>query len=146
MGSQHRNPCRYVLIAGDEYDLPAIRRLLGGLPEDTYGQVFVEILTERVQESLPAPERVAVTWLVRSRRASRIPLLPFADRGEPLAAALAGWATEWLAGADEQSAEHPLMWIGVAESAHVAAVQDLLLGPVYDQVRSLDDALDDRFG
>jgi len=138
--SRRRSPSEHVLIAGDERDLPAIAHVLWLLPEDTYGQVFIETLSDDGHEPLPTPERVAVTWLARSRRESSSPLLAFADRGEALAQAIAGWAAEWLPDTDARMAERHLLWIGADENRRVAAACELLLRSRCDHVYPLGDA------
>ncbi|MFC4245300.1 SIP domain-containing protein [Gryllotalpicola reticulitermitis] len=139
MSARRRGPSEHVLIAGDEHDLTAIEHVLWLLPDDAYGHVFVETLTDEPRGALPAPEGVTVTWLPRCRRPSVIPELVFADRGEPLAVALTGWASEWLTGGDDQLGRRHLLWIGAEESRYVSIVCDLLLRPLCNHVYPLDD-------
>ncbi|HEU0257305.1 MAG TPA: SIP domain-containing protein [Microbacteriaceae bacterium] len=140
MTPRHHGPSEQVLIAGDEDDLPAIHHLLWLLPEDVYGHVFIETLTEDGRTPLAAPERVSVTWLPRAARRSRLRSLVFADRGEPLAAALVGWAAEWLDGGCGQLADRHLLWVGAAGSGNVAATRDLVLEALCGHVYALGEA------
>ncbi len=56
----------WLLVAGDETAIPAIARLLEGLPNDARAQVFVEIAEGSHQLELRGLPHVEVTWLVRS--------------------------------------------------------------------------------
>ncbi|MBJ7478792.1 siderophore-interacting protein [Rhodococcus erythropolis] len=57
--------CEHLLVVGDETALPAIARLLEGLPADTRGQVFVEIANSAHIQSVRELPGVSVTWLPR---------------------------------------------------------------------------------
>lgn len=134
MGSRHRARSRdRVFIAGDLADLTSIQHVLALLPDDAYGQVYIEVLDERDIAPLTAPSRVTVTWLPRVMRQSAIRPLAFAAHGEALAAAIAGWLGEWMPGHDEFGADAPhasdqsvIMWVGCAGSAHITALYDVL--------------------
>ncbi|WP_344792130.1 SIP domain-containing protein [Gryllotalpicola daejeonensis] len=126
MGSRHRKrPADRVFIAGDLADLAAIQHTLAVLPDDAYGQVFIEVLDERDEVALVAPPRVTVTWLARATRPSAMSALTFAAHGEALATAIAGWVGEWMPAAADPG-ESTVMWIGCAGSAHIAALYDVL--------------------
>lgn len=72
-----------LLLAGDESSLETIRLILATLPATARGQVFVEVATDADVETLDAPGRFAVCWLVR-------------DRGQSLARSLDAWLAEML--------------------------------------------------
>ena len=57
--------CEHLLVVGDETALPAIARLLEGLPADARGQVFVEIANSAHIQSLRELPGVSVRWLPR---------------------------------------------------------------------------------
>lgn len=57
--------CEHLLVVGDETALPAIARLLEGLPADARGQVFVEIADSAHIQSVRELPGVSVTWLPR---------------------------------------------------------------------------------
>ncbi|MBF4614974.1 SIP domain-containing protein [Curtobacterium sp. VKM Ac-1376] len=124
MARTRRQPSDRILIAGGAEDLVEIHRQLEDLPENAYGQVFVEVALDEQIRVLPAPPRVTVTWLVRSARSSAVAPLVFADHGEALAHALTAWAGEWcVTGCEPRTS----VWIGCADSPWVerarAAVQ-----------------------
>jgi NADPH-dependent ferric siderophore reductase len=100
-----------VLLAGDSRDTREIRRMLARLPEDAYGQVFIEIAAELQVEHIPAPDGVAVMWLPRDAMPRHSTQL--ARRGELVAGAVRGWVAEWLDVADAPHS-HYLVWIGCA--------------------------------
>ncbi|MBM7801570.1 NADPH-dependent ferric siderophore reductase [Curtobacterium luteum] len=123
MARTRRQPSERVLVAGSARDLPEIRRQLLELPDDAYGQVFVEVAVDEEVRILPAPPGVAVTWLVRSTRASRVATLAFADHGEVLAEAVTAWAGEWCVVGCEPCTS---VWIGCAESAWVERARSVV--------------------
>lgn len=105
-----------VLAAGDITDLPELRSWLAGLPEEAYGQVFIEVFAEMQVEPLPVPPHVGVTWLCRERReASPRPGIG-RRRGDALAAAVEGWFAEWL-WADSQAIRNIELWMGARTSS-----------------------------
>jgi NADPH-dependent ferric siderophore reductase len=149
MGSRHRkHVADRVFIAGDLADVTAIQHILSVLPDDAYGQVYIEVLDERDVIALDAPRRVAVTWLPRVVRASAVRPLAFATHGEALATAIAGWVGEWMPAAARseddvlEASDHPaspssaagsdaaqdnvIMWIGCAGSARITALYEVL--------------------
>lgn len=111
------------MIAGSVDDLPEITRMLEDLPENAYGQVFVEVALQEQVRALPAPPRVTVAWLVRSARASAVGSLVFADHGEALATAVTGWASEWCVADCEP---RTTVWIGCAESPWVERARSVV--------------------
>ncbi|HEY0249516.1 MAG TPA: SIP domain-containing protein [Gryllotalpicola sp.] len=126
MASRHHDPVgERVLIAGDQHDLEAIRHVLALLPDEAYGQVFVEVLDEREVIALDAPPRITVTWLTRVTRGSRVRPLVFAARGEALTVAVAAWVSEWMP-SDEDAASASLMWLGCHDNPHVGELFELL--------------------
>ncbi|WP_083420827.1 SIP domain-containing protein [Curtobacterium sp. MCBA15_009] len=123
MARTRRQPTDRVLVAGGAEDLPEIRRRLEDLPENAYGQVFVEVALDEQICILPAPPRLTVSWLVRSTRGSLLPSLVLADHGELLAGALAGWAAEWcVPGCEPRTA----VWVGLADSPWVERARSVL--------------------
>ncbi|MGW4201390.1 siderophore-interacting protein [Streptomyces sp. NPDC004726] len=88
-----------LLIAGDDTAIPAIARLLEELPDDTRGQVLIDVEHATHAQDLRGPAGVDITWLPRDPSAVSRP-------GALLAAVRAmTWADgewfAWLAG--EQS-------------------------------------------
>ena len=82
------------LFVGDATDAPTIKRLIANLPDDAYGQAFIEVATSRqIQDWITAPG-VSVTWLPRDGFTSTNPTM--APRGERAARALQSWIDEWL--------------------------------------------------
>jgi NADPH-dependent ferric siderophore reductase len=59
-------PARWVLLAGDETALPAIARILEGLPSTASGHAFIEVADSREEILLAAPSGLAITWLHRN--------------------------------------------------------------------------------
>ncbi|GAA3154574.1 siderophore-interacting protein [Rhodococcus baikonurensis] len=74
--------CEHLLVVGDETALPAIARLLEGLPADARGQVFVEIADSAHIQSVRELPGVSVTWLPREGP-SPAPLLCYSTRSLP---------------------------------------------------------------
>ena len=123
MARTRRQPSERILLAGGVDDLPEITRMLEDLPENAYGQVFVEVALDEQVRMLPAPPRVTVAWLVRSARESAVAPLVFADHGEALAAAVTGWASEWcVADCEPRTA----VWIGCADSPWVERARSVV--------------------
>jgi len=56
-----------ILLAGDESSLDVIRTILATLPANARGQVFVEVATAADVETLDAPGRFSICWLLRER-------------------------------------------------------------------------------
>ncbi|PYY63157.1 hypothetical protein DEJ17_01280 [Curtobacterium sp. MCSS17_011] len=123
MARTRRQPSERILIAGGAEDLVEIHRQLEELPENAYGQVFVEVALDEQIRILPAPPRVTVTWLVRSARSSAVAPLVFADHGEALAHALAGWAAEWCVTDCEPRTS---VWIGCADSPWIERARSMV--------------------
>ncbi|MEU9335652.1 siderophore-interacting protein [Streptomyces sp. NPDC048290] len=105
-----------LLIAGDDTAVPAIARLLEELPEDTRGQVLVDVGHETHVQGLRGPSGVDVTWLPR-------------DPSAPLLAAVRAidWADRtwfvWLAG--EQAAVQEIRRYLVRERGMPASAVDV---------------------
>ncbi|MCA5922936.1 MULTISPECIES: SIP domain-containing protein [Curtobacterium] len=123
MARTRRQPSDRILIAGGAEDLGEIHRMLEDLPENAYGQVFVEVALDEQVRILPAPPRVTVTWLVRSARGSAVAPLVFADHGEALAHALTGWAAEWCVTDCEP---RTAVWIGCVDSPWVERARSVV--------------------
>jgi len=123
MARTRRQPSERILIAGGAEDLVEIHRLLEELPENAYGQVFVEVAVQEQVRILPAPPRITVTWLVRSTRESAVASLVFADHGEALAQAVTGWAAEWCVADCEPRTS---VWIGCTDSPWVERARSVV--------------------
>lgn len=123
MARTRRQPSERILLAGGVDDLPEITRMLEDLPENAYGQVFVEVALDEQVRALPAPLRITVTWLVRSARESAVAPLVFADHGEALAAAVTGWASEWCVADCEP---RTTVWIGCVDSPWVERARSVV--------------------
>ncbi|MDT0200349.1 SIP domain-containing protein [Nocardioides sp. AE5] len=96
-----------VLIAGTATDLPAIRQVLLMLPDDIYGQVYVEA-PEAAWTTLPCPPRVTVAWL------------PMDD--QPRAAtATTAWLAEWMPEEPQSDREFSL-WVGAGISGQIGTL------------------------
>lgn len=65
-----------LLLAGDETAVPAIASILGSLPADEVGEVFLEVPYEGDVLPVTAPAGVNVTWLAREGRAHGDLLVP----------------------------------------------------------------------
>jgi NADPH-dependent ferric siderophore reductase len=63
-------PARWLLLAGDETALPAIARVLEGLPSTASGHAFIEVADSREEIPLTAPSAFAVNWLHRNGASS----------------------------------------------------------------------------
>lgn len=120
------SPPSHFLIAGDITDLSLLHQLLGRLPVDAYGQVFVEVAARFQISRLPAPAGLTVHWLVDDAS----PLTH--TRGERAAQAVMAWVSEWMPEETSAHATPYVMWIGCSTST----VMDRL----YDR---LGDSLDD---
>lgn len=110
----------HFLVAGDGMDLPLLRQLLGRMPADAYGQVFVEVAARFQITPLCAPEGVTVHWLVDESS----PLSH--TRGERAAKAVMAWVSEWMP--EEQGAHTApyVMWIGCSTSTVMDRLYDRL--------------------
>jgi NADPH-dependent ferric siderophore reductase len=110
--AHRRRPCPTVLLAGDSADLPELRALIATLPQDAYGQVYVEVAAPVQVEPLATPVRVAVTWLVRETPAG------LHARGELLARAVDAWTAEWLPAGVRDARR--IAWVGCAAAPAIA--------------------------
>ena len=61
---------KWLLLAGDETALPAIKSILKSLPGDMLAYVFIEVANPSERQVLPISERVLVQWIYRSQGAS----------------------------------------------------------------------------
>ena len=109
----------HVMMAGDSRDLPELRSILSRLPADSYGQVFIEIVSSVQVVPLAVPAGVTVTWLRRDLASGASHGTFGAARGESLERAVLAWAAEWLE-AECQCGQAPFyLWIGCAMSPSV---------------------------
>jgi NADPH-dependent ferric siderophore reductase len=113
------------MVAGDSRDLPAIRRILKRLPNDSYGQVFIEIVADVQVVPLHAPPGLSISWL---RRDSFGPGAPGrgeisrtfgSARGETIERAVLAWATEWIEPGCQCGHSPFYVWVGCAMSPTV---------------------------
>ncbi|MDV3189724.1 MAG: siderophore-interacting protein [Sweet potato little leaf phytoplasma] len=61
---------KWLLLAGDETALPAIKSILKSLPGEMLAYVFIEVDNANERQVLPISERVLVQWVYRSQGAS----------------------------------------------------------------------------
>lgn len=117
----------HVMVAGDSRDLPAIRQILERLPEDSYGQVFIEIVSDVQIVAMDAPAAVSVTWMHRSSFGRSIPNHTFGSaRGETIERAVLAWTSEWLEPGCQCGQGPFYVWIGCAMSASVDRLHGVL--------------------
>lgn len=112
MRSHRGRPRPTVLLAGDSADLRDLRALAATLPEDAYGQVYIEVASAVQIESLRTPARVALTWLVREGETG------VAERGALLTAAIDGWIAEWMPAGERN--DRRIAWVGCSAAPHIA--------------------------
>ena len=79
-----------ILIAGDLADLARIRLILATLPPKATGQVFIATDFEDEIETVEAPHRFSVCWLIRSR-------------GQELRRSVDAWLSEMLPVSGEET-------------------------------------------
>ena len=60
----------YYILAADMTALPALTVSLKTLPEDAWGSVFVEILSEQDKQELPLPKNMEIVWVVNNNPGS----------------------------------------------------------------------------
>lgn len=100
-----------VFAAGEAADLPSIRDWCASLPENSYGQVFIEVFSPIQIEDLGAPVGVNVTWICRELLRPNAPLGSRPARGEALVAAADAWLNEWYR-SESRIERHFAMWLG----------------------------------
>lgn len=102
MRDRMTSPDSVLLCVAADRDLPALRAVLADLPADQYGQVYVESSSAGVH-AIPAPEGMAVSWLLR-RDDDEV--------GARAAVAVRTWSTEWMHDAGHDALMPRLVWIG----------------------------------
>lgn len=107
---RHVSEPTHFLIVGDSTDLPLLRHMLGRLPVDAYGQMFIEVATAVQVHDWAGPDGLAVTWLVRERSRR------FRPRGEAAAQAMLAWVSEWMPEDQDAHSAPYVMWIGCSMS------------------------------
>jgi NADPH-dependent ferric siderophore reductase len=107
------------MVAGDSRDLPAIARILERLPQDSYGQVFVEIVAEVQIVPLNAPPAVSITWLRRDSFGPGGHTTFGSARGETIERAVLAWTAEWLEPGCQCGHAAFYVWVGCAMSPSV---------------------------
>ncbi len=100
-----------VLAAGDITDLPNLRVWRQSLPEDSFGQVFIEVFSPIQIETLCTPAGVGVTWICRELLRPNTQSGVGIKRGEGLVTAVDAWLSEWY-GAEYGAERHFTMWMG----------------------------------
>lgn len=104
-----------VLAAGNLTDLPGLRAWCEALPEQSYGQVFIEVFSPIQIETLHTPAGVSVTWICRELlRPSALPgagMKIGPARGEALVTAVDAWLNEWYR-PESGTERHFKMWMG----------------------------------
>lgn len=95
----------HVLVAGSGADLGAITDAVLRIPEDAYGQVFVEVASDAAAPSFDLPEGVSLTVL-RPASIRGIEL----ERGERVARAVQAWIAEWMC--EDESDTPRVIWLG----------------------------------
>jgi NADPH-dependent ferric siderophore reductase len=108
----------WLLVVGDDTAMPAIARLLDGLPDDARAQVFIEVAEDAHRLELRTLPHVEVTWLVRDS----------AEAGTTTLLVDAVADTEWWDG-------RPYAWIAGERSA----VRDLRRHLLEDRGMPKDD-------
>ena len=118
--SRPTRPGAQVLLAGDTTDLAAIRRILAELPDDAYGQVYLEIVSPIQIRPIPRPDGVALTWL----RRDLVPhgLLEIAPRGELIRSAVIAWVSEWMPEETTEGRDDIYLWVGCTASPRVGTL------------------------
>lgn len=91
------------LVAADESSLVELQALLATLPMCATGRVFVEVPDASWVGVLPAPDRMTVTWLDRSRRSGAPGSGRACGRGTALARAVTAWADETMCERDDDT-------------------------------------------
>jgi len=106
---RRRAPLEHVLVAGDVAELESITALLALLPDNAYGQVYVESSGTDDVPAVPAPPRVTVSHVVRAEHHAT---------GELLSEAVACWLAEWMP--DEPQPERLIsIWAGTTVTGGV---------------------------
>ncbi|HWI31266.1 MAG TPA: SIP domain-containing protein [Microbacterium sp.] len=95
------------LITADEHSLVDLEVLLATLPLCSTGRIFVEVGTADEIVDLPAPARMTVTWLDRSRRSGEPGTGRGCAPGVALARAVTAWADEMLCADDDHGTSTP---------------------------------------
>jgi NADPH-dependent ferric siderophore reductase len=95
------------LVVGDETSLAALEAELALLPLCARGRVFVEVADASQVVPLPAPLRMTVTWLPRSRRTGRPRTGEGCAPGEAASRAVRAWCAEMLC--DGPGATHAIV-------------------------------------
>lgn len=119
LSSGHQHPdlgSRFHLIAGDVGDLNEIQRVLDGLSDTDYGQVFIESASCQQQRTLRAPDNLGLTWLHRDLRRSPGGFGAIAARGEVLVRAVDAWLDEWMR-ASTMTIDSFVIWLGCRSSS-----------------------------
>jgi NADPH-dependent ferric siderophore reductase len=67
-GGSEREDAQWYLLAGDETAIPAIARILEGMPREASGVALIEVADAREIQPLVAPEGLEIRWLFREHR------------------------------------------------------------------------------
>ncbi|MBX3094292.1 MAG: SIP domain-containing protein [Cryobacterium sp.] len=104
----------HYLLVGDGTDLDTLRATVKKLPPDAYGQIYIEVTSEREVQEWSVPKRMSLNWLRRDSASSAVGTI--APRGELIARAVGAWVAEWV---PEEHREHRLpyaLWLGCSAS------------------------------
>lgn len=102
------------LIAGDYRDYFSIRNIVETLPNDAYGQIFIEITDPEQIQDFDRPRRMQLTWLTVGNTDSS------AQSDTRLCQAVTGWLAEWQVADGEQHQKLEL-WLGGIMNPQVSA-------------------------
>ena len=100
----------HFVLAGVAGDVPVLNRLLAALPDDGYGQVFLESTGPILLRGWPGPAGMmplSVRQDLAPASGGRLP-----GPGEVLADALRAWAVEWLPPVGHPDPLPYTLWIG----------------------------------
>ncbi|MDR6866589.1 NADPH-dependent ferric siderophore reductase [Microbacterium resistens] len=112
MANPHPGYGDHFVLAGVSSDAPFVNRLVAALPEDSYGQVFLEGTGPSRVLGWPGPARLVPFWLRQDLAPAVDGRLP--GPGDVLAAALRAWADEWLPEPGHRGVLPFTVWIGGA--------------------------------
>lgn len=91
------------LITADEHSLVDLETLIATLPICSTGRIFIEVPDASWIGVIPAPARMVVTWLDRSRRSGAPGTGRACAPGQALARAVTAWADEMMCAGDDST-------------------------------------------
>lgn len=120
---------RHILIAAESTELNDVELLLGHLPANSYGQVYIEAEDPSEYLALESPRRVTINWLYRSERPSDAHGAPVQEGGL-VAEAVRIWIGEFLVDDGSDAIDGVAVWLG----AHSQALNDSLSSAVVQRI------------